>query len=145
MGGAGRGFFMFKEDVDLAWRLRLLGWTAWYQPAALGWHARGTGTTGATSLLDIARSNRHISYQAKALSWRNQRLMQIKNEEPCSYLRDLPWIARRETLSLAFILLFDPLRLRAVVALLREAPTALRKRRALWARVNRPTRASGPP
>jgi GT2 family glycosyltransferase len=27
-------FFMYKEDVDLAWRLRRLGWQAWYEPSA---------------------------------------------------------------------------------------------------------------
>ena len=93
--------------------------------------------TGATSLLDIARSNRRISFQAKALSWRNQRLMQIKNEEPLAYLRDVPWIARREVLSLAFILLVDPRRLGAFVDLFRAAPGALRKRRALWRNIRR--------
>ena len=36
-------FFMYKEDVDLAWRLRKRGWRAWYEPDALAWHARGTG------------------------------------------------------------------------------------------------------
>jgi GT2 family glycosyltransferase len=124
-------FFLYKEDVDLAWRLRLLGWTAWYEPAALGWHARGTGGTGATRLLDIARTNRSISFQAKVLSWRNQRLMQIKNEDLVGYLVDLPWIARRELLSLAFIVLADPRRLRAIVDLCRAAPAAMRKRRYL--------------
>ena len=136
---------MYKEDVDLAWRLRLLGWVAWYEPAALGWHARGTGVTGATSMMDIARSNRHISFGAKALSWRNQRLMQMKNEDAVEYLRDLPWIARREVLSMAFILLVDPRRLIAAFVLLRLAPAALRKRRALRARLRRSARPSGPP
>jgi GT2 family glycosyltransferase len=136
-------FFLYKEDVDLAWRLGLLGWISWYEPAALGWHARGTGGTGATSLLGIARTNRSISRRAKELSWRNQRLMQIKNEDVFSYLRDLPWIARRELLSLAFILVFDPRRLRAIPALLRAAPNAMRKRRYLRARLRRVLRRSG--
>jgi GT2 family glycosyltransferase len=61
-------FFLYKEDVDLAWRLRLLGWTAWYEPAALGWHARGTGATGATAMLDIARTNRGLPYAARKRS-----------------------------------------------------------------------------
>jgi GT2 family glycosyltransferase len=128
-------FFLYKEDVDLAWRLGALGWGAWYEPEALAWHARGTGGTGATSLLDIARTNRTIRHEAKALSWRNQRLMQIKNEVLLDYLRDAPWIMRRELLSLAFISLFDPRRLSAVVALLRLAPAAMRKRRYLRARL----------
>ena len=124
-------FFLYKEDVDLAWRLRLLGRTAWYEPAALGWHARGTGGTAATRLFEIARLNHSISFDVKVLSWRNQRLMQIKNEDLVGYLVDLPWIARRELLSLAFIVMFDPRRLRAIVDLCRAAPAAMRKRRHL--------------
>jgi GT2 family glycosyltransferase/glycosyltransferase involved in cell wall biosynthesis len=128
-------FFLYKEDVDLAWRLRLLGWRAWYEPSALAWHARGTGGTGATSLLGIARTNQAIPRSVKAISWRNQRLMQVKNETPAGYLRDLPWIATREVLSLAFILLLDPRRFAVVPDLLRALPGAARKRRYLQARV----------
>lgn len=130
-------FFLYKEDVDLAWRLRRLGWEAWYEPAALGWHARGTGGTGATRWRDIARTNQTIGRRAKTLSWRNQRLMQLKNETLGGYLRDLPWIARRELLSLAFIVVFDPRRLVAIPMLLRDLPWAMRKRIALARAVRR--------
>ena len=128
-------FFLYKEDVDLAWRLRRLGWTAWYEPAALGWHGRGSGGTGATTMLDIARTNRGVSSRVRRLSWRNQRLMQIKNEDPRGYLRDLPWIWRRELLSLLFIVANDPRDLAAVPELVRMAPTAWRKRQLLRARL----------
>ena len=69
----------------------------------MGWHGRGSGGTGATTMLDIARTNRGVSSRVRRLSWRNQRLMQIKNEDPLDYLRDLPWIWAREVLSLLFI------------------------------------------
>jgi len=29
-------FFMYYEDTDLSWRMRLRGWTVVYQPAAVG-------------------------------------------------------------------------------------------------------------
>ncbi len=128
-------FFLYKEDVDLAWRLRRLGWQAWYQPDALGWHGRGSGGTGATTMLDIARTNRGVSSRVRRLSWRNQRLMQIKNEDPIDYLRDLPWIWAREVLSLLFMLANDPRDLAAIPDLVRTAPTAWRKRRLLRARI----------
>jgi GT2 family glycosyltransferase len=134
--------------VDLAWRLRWLGWEAWYEPAALGWHGRGTGGTGATGWLDIARTNWSIGRRAKILSWRNQRLMQVKNETVAGYLRDLPWILRREVLSLGFIVVFDPKRLVAIPMLLRDLPSAMRKRIALGravARADARRRSGGPP
>lgn len=34
-------FFAYKEDVDIAWRAQLLGWDAWYEATAVGYHARG--------------------------------------------------------------------------------------------------------
>jgi GT2 family glycosyltransferase len=133
-------FFMYKEDVDLAWRLRVLGWDAWYVPTALAWHARTAAGPVGMRLLDIARSNRQIPRWIKALSWRNQRLMQLKNESAADYLRDLPWIMRRELLSLAFIVVADPLRLNAIPLTLRALPGAARKRRYLATRASDRTR-----
>ena len=137
-------FFLYKEDVDLAWRLRSLGWRTMYQPSALAWHARGTGPTGATSMIDIARANRSIQHGAKALSWRNQRLMQIKNEAPISFVRDAPWILARESLSLGYLLFMDPRRLGAVAGFLRLAPAAMRKRQQQQARLRAKARRSRP-
>ena len=39
------GFFLYKEDVDLAWRLRLRGWDAAYAPAARVLH-EGSASSG---------------------------------------------------------------------------------------------------
>ena len=127
-------FFSYKEDVDLAWRLRRLGWTAWYEPAAIAWHARGGGDTGATGWRAVVRANMSNPPHVRALSWRNHRLMQLKNEEPEAFLRDLPWIARRELQAWIFMLVADPRRLAAVPELLRGLPAARRKRRVLSAR-----------
>lgn len=121
-------FFMYKEDVDLAWRLRNLGWTAWYEPAALAWHTRGAGGTAAKSFVGVARAGRSIPREVKVLSWRNQRLMQLKNESASRFLRDLPWIVRREVLAFGFMLLTDWRRLAAVLQLIRLVPRALHKR-----------------
>jgi GT2 family glycosyltransferase len=33
-------FFLYREDADLAWRLRALGWRCLYVPAAVAWHRR---------------------------------------------------------------------------------------------------------
>lgn len=39
-------FFAYKEDVDVAWRARLYGWTAYYDAEALGYHERGWKPSG---------------------------------------------------------------------------------------------------
>lgn len=121
-------FFMYKEDVDLAWRLRRLGWDAWYEPAAIAWHARQAGTERGTGLIAMVRSHRHIPRWIKTLSWRNHRLMQVKNEVGSQFVADLPWIVARELASLSFIALADPLRLAAIPATIRAMAAARRKR-----------------
>ncbi len=105
-------FFAYKEDVDLAWRLQRLGWGAWFEPAARAWHARGGGDTGVSGWRDVAAANLSNPPRVRALSWRNQRLMQLKNEELGGLLRDLPWVALRELQSWVFVLFADPRRLR---------------------------------
>ena len=121
-------FFMYKEDVDLAWRLRLRGWSAWYQPYALAWHGRGADAGRPASIWAVIRSSRTLPRWIKALSWRNQHLMQVKNEQPAELLRDFPWIVSHQTLSLLFIALADQSRLRALRGLVIMLRAALRKR-----------------
>ncbi len=121
-------FFMYKEDVDLAWRMRGLGWTAWYAPQALAWHARGAQGPRTMTIPAIIRAGRRIPRWILIISWRNHRLMQVKNESVPAVLRDLPWLMRRELLSLGFMLFADPPRLRGIPMLVRALPGAMRKR-----------------
>ena len=122
-------FFMYKEDVDLAWRLRRRGWRAWYAPDALAWHARGAGEGPDRGVRDVIAADRDIPRWIKAMSWRNHRLMQLKNEAAGEYLRDLPWILRREALSVGFITLIDPHRLPLIAPRAGLLKAALAKRR----------------
>jgi hypothetical protein len=124
-------FFAFKEDVDLAWRLRRLGWHAWYEPAALAWHARGGSLTEFGDRAALRRARALTPAPVKRRSWRNQRLMQVKNDPAGAVLRDLPWILRRELGSLALSVLHDRALLRAIPATVVRLPDAWRKRRAL--------------
>ncbi len=124
-------FFMYKEDVDLAWRLRASGTLTWYEPSAVAWHARDSGASAGTSLLGAVRRNRNMPEWIRAASWRNHRLMMIKNERATDLLRDLPWILTREFASLAYMVMFDRVRLRAVAEAMRLGPAMVAKRRAL--------------
>ncbi len=44
-GGFDEGFFLFFEDIDLCLRMRALGWTVAFVPAAEGFHAGGASTS----------------------------------------------------------------------------------------------------
>lgn len=137
-------FFMYKEDVDLAWRLRRLGWSSWYQPSAVAWHGRTAGAGDATSLLDVARSNWQIDPWIKAISWRNQRLMQLKNDTVASFLRDLPWVLGRELAAASFVIALDPGRFFATPDLRAAVHAARRKRGALSSAQHELTSPRGP-
>ena len=131
-----REFFAFKEDVDLAWRLRRLGWTAWYAPAVIAWHARGDSTTAVGDRAALRRARAAVPAAVKARSWRNQRLTQVKNDPLRAMLPDLWPIVRREIGSLGFALLHDRAVLRGIPPMISGLPWALRKRRALGRRVH---------
>ncbi|MBU1019219.1 MAG: glycosyltransferase family 2 protein [Patescibacteria group bacterium] len=74
-----KDFFMYKEDVDLAWRMNRKGWKAAYVPKALGYHGRGTGVVRRKGLLSIFLGRKKMSKFQKKHSFRNHRLMLIKN------------------------------------------------------------------
>lgn len=122
-------FFMYKEDVDLAWRLLLGGWDAAYAPDAVAWHARGAGESAAKTAWQVIQHRRGIPTWVKRLSWRNQRLMQIKNEDASLVVRDLPRVIWHELAAFAYLVVSNPTNLAAVVDLVRMLPAALRKRR----------------
>jgi GT2 family glycosyltransferase len=97
-------FFAYKEDVDLSWRLRLFGWQCWYSPRALAYHARGWRKGG---------DRQAIPSIARYHSYKNRRIMIMKNETWHSLLPDLAPILWFELQALAYALLKEPFLLKA--------------------------------
>jgi len=121
-------FFMYKEDVDLAWRFILFGWQSIFVPSAKAWHARGAGESAAKNMMAVIRERRKIPSWSKFYSWKNQRLMQIKNELPVLFLKDLPVILIKEILSIGYIILFETKNSKSFFVLLKQLPNAIHKR-----------------
>jgi GT2 family glycosyltransferase len=126
-------FFMYKEDVDLCWRLRLAGWECWYVPTAVAYHARGARSLGSRPYLadlpELLRVERAKPPDARAGSMRNQWLLLVHNEDAANLARDLPWIAARELGVLAFNALLSPRVLAELPGFARRLPEAIRARR----------------
>ena len=122
-------FFLYKEDVDLAWRLRLYGWKTIYQPKAVAYHGRGAGDSAAKTYGKIIEERRKISERAKYYSFKNQRLMQIKNEIPLLLLIDLPYFLFKEIGSWIYVIIFEHYTIKAVGELFSQAPMAFKKRK----------------
>ena len=121
---------LWASDADLAWRARLLGWRALYEPAARGRHVRFFSPS----------TRARVEAHHRRLQFRNRLLMIAKNGRPEDLLRDLPGIAVYEVLALAYALVVERELLGGYVDAARALPGALRRRRAL-----QPRRRARPP
>jgi len=78
-------FFLYREDADLAWRLRLLGWRCLYVPSAVAAHRRR----------NLPERRRQMSAVANLHSVKNRFLLRINNQSPAEALRTaVPTLAR---------------------------------------------------
>lgn len=114
-------FFSYGEDVDVCWRLRLIGWKIVYLPDAVGRHRR-------------AVSGERTPSQVLVWDLRNRYLRIVKNDSVLSVLRHA-WELLLTEIRLGLFFLFSrPFVLPAVwLGFLRRLPGALRKRRAVQA------------
>jgi len=121
--------FAYKEDVDLAWRLRLRGWTALYVPAARAYHYRAAAGGEKARWRELAAGRRRRPSYVNRLSARNQLLLLVKNEQAANWWRHFPRICGWELAKAAYALFAQPRVCRAYFSFLRLLPRALAKRR----------------
>ncbi len=131
--------FMYKEDVDLSWRLRLAGWECWYVPRAVAHHARTSvapaGHEYVSGFRAFHENERAKPRHVRVHSMKNQWLLLVKNEDGPNFLRHLPFIAAREALVLGYNTLFAPrVTLAAVRGFAGALSGSLARRRAVKAR-----------
>jgi GT2 family glycosyltransferase len=122
-------FFAYKEDVDLAWRLRHTGWSARIIPKAVAYHYRGMYGKETSGLLAKMGNRRKKSSQRNYYSTRNHWLMLLKNLRLVNALFSFPWLAFHESLRLLYILFIEPSSLRSVKDVMILAPRMFIKRR----------------
>ena len=78
-------FFLYREDADLAWRLRKLGWRALYVPSAVAHHRRR----------NVPERRRQMTALANLHSVKNRFLLRINNQTAGEFVRTfLPTFAR---------------------------------------------------
>lgn len=117
-------FFAYREDADLAWRCRLLGWTSIYVPPAVAQHRRRVTPERRASL------PREINYH----SVKNRFLLRINNITGNIYRRDFFSIAKRDAAVIGYVLLREWSSLPAFAYLVRHLPRLVRKRRLIQSR-----------
>lgn len=111
-------FFMYKEDIDLSWRARLLGWKCMYTPDAVGWHYRKWGTG----------KRKDMSKSLRRHSLKNRYVMMLKNERWNTLLPHIFSISWYELCSIGYILLREPYLFAVAGDILRAWPTIKKKR-----------------
>ncbi len=97
----------YKEDVDLAYRLRSAGYRAFIVCNAAAYHARSAAPTD--SLSDISGAKHKASQPAtvRKSSYVNHLVTLYKNEYWQNFLLDFPFIFWYEWKKFAYFLLFD--------------------------------------
>ena len=122
-------FFMYKDDIDLGWRLRWRGWQAWYLPTVEARHVRGSGIETVNGWRSTIRRRQRRSSLINRYSYKNQFLTLIKNESLGSWLRVGPLIVGWELIKMIYCLIAEPSTLSILPTFIRQLPSALRKRR----------------
>ena len=134
-------FFMYKEDVDLAWRLQLLGWKSWFYPKAVAYHGRGTGIHKRYSKPEILKNRKNLNRFQKSYSFKNQLLMEVKNELPGALLADLHHILFIKVARPLYTLIREPYLLKQYWTFLKQLPNILKKRKIIMKKKRIPTKA----
>lgn len=113
------GFFIYREDVDLAWRSVLYGWACAYEPEAIGYHVR----------FGIPERRHLLSAEINYHSVKNRFLLRIKNMPIGCLLRHFPAIAARDLLVIGYTLLQEKKSIPAFLYLANHWTNYYRRRR----------------
>ncbi len=68
VGGWDERYFMYLEDVDLAWRLRRIGWRVAYEPTGRATHVQGASTASHPYRMIV--EHHRSAYRFAARRWR---------------------------------------------------------------------------
>jgi GT2 family glycosyltransferase len=88
IGGFDPGFFLYLDDVDVAWRARMAGWRALYVPDALVWHAHSATTKHGSSFKYF-----HVGRSRVRLLAKNADRRQLRRHGLGMFLYDAAYVA----------------------------------------------------
>ncbi|MBN2320672.1 MAG: glycosyltransferase [Acidobacteria bacterium] len=114
-------FFAYREDADLSWRARWMGWECLYVPEAIAFHERQVLPERRSSLPDAI--NMH--------SFKNRFLLRIRNMDVGTYARNIIPITIRDIAAIGYVLFREWSSLPGISLLIRSFPKALAAHRTL--------------
>ncbi|MFH1632172.1 MAG: glycosyltransferase family 2 protein [bacterium] len=134
-------FFAYREDCDLAWRLRKLGWKSRFVPTAIGYHYRGMYGAEQQSLLNRLKNRQGQSPFTAALSTRNQLFVLIKNLTLWSAIVSFPRLLVSEGSRVFYGLFFEPETRKRLLGMGAHLPSMIRKRKVIKQNAREPEKA----
>lgn len=124
-------FFMYKEDVDLAIRLKRKGFSSWYVPSAVAFHERGIKEE-AHGVIERIRAERRRPARLRESSYRNQLMLYVYHASFKLGLRDLMLSVMHECIRAVFVCVSSPrVFIHAWGKFLKGLPSGLKRRNAL--------------
>ena len=117
-------FFAYREDADLAWRCRLMGWTSIYVPYAVALHRRRVTPERRSQLSTL------INYH----SVKNRFLLRLNNMTRSLYIRDFVHISVRDAAVVGYVLVREWSSIGALFYVVRHWPRLWRKRQTIQSR-----------
>jgi len=125
-------FFAYREDCDLAWRLRRAGWKSKFIPSAKAHHYRGMFGAQKQSILQRWQNRRNQRPFFAALSTRNQILLLIKNLSFINFFVYFPWIVFSEGGRVFYGVLSEPMTRKRVLEIPRLIQEMHKKRKQIF-------------
>lgn len=131
VGGMDPDFFLYYEDSDLSWRLRLAGWDVRYVPEARAWHEHSATSREGSTIFRFHDDRNRLLLVTKNAPW--DLALRVVLRYPLTALslavQEWPHLKR------------SVVRLRVIGSYLRLLPRMLARRRALGRRAHVPRRA----
>lgn len=122
-------YFWYGDDIDLGWRLHLLGWINFFAPQVVAWHERQTTKRLSKSKWDFVRQRKTLPKRKKMYDWVNTHLTFVKNDLGLLMWPDIAKFLSREIQLFIYILFFEPYTI--IVGLprfIKYLPRAIKKR-----------------
>lgn len=94
IGGLDESYFMYGEDIDYSWRIRLAGWKNYYLPTARIIHYKGESTKKGSMNYVYTFYNAMSIFVRRYFSGRNARLFQMLLHVAIWLRATLAWVKR---------------------------------------------------
>ncbi len=122
-------FLMYKEDVDVAYRLNLRGYQNYFVPSAHAWHNRKIAPGKNLSDREARQLKKNQPLFFRRLNYHNHLWAVVKNVPPCLFMKNIFYFLWYEAKKKLYILFFDWKTMPALFTFLKKCPLMFRKRK----------------